>query len=55
VAGRFAESVLYGVKPHDAASFVTAAAVVGVVTVLAASGPAARAMRVDPMRALRHD
>jgi len=35
--------------------FVAAAAIVLVVTVVASAGPASRAVRVDPMRALRAD
>jgi predicted permease len=53
--GRFAESMLYGVKAHDAASFAGAAVIVIAVAGLAASGPARRAMRVDPGSALRHE
>ena len=46
-------SVMYGVEPHDAASFAAAAVVLLVVTALASLVPAVRAARVDPLRALR--
>jgi predicted permease len=55
VAGRFAESLLYGVKAHDAISFVIAAGIVVAVAAIAAAGPARRAMRIDPLRALRYE
>ena len=51
--GRGLASLLYGVGPYDAATFVAVAAVV-VLTALAASAvPACRAARLDPMIALR--
>jgi ABC-type antimicrobial peptide transport system permease subunit len=54
-AGRLVESMLYGVRAHDAASFAIAAAIVMVVASLAAAGPLRRAMRIDPLRALRYE
>ena len=51
--GRGLASLLYGVGPYDAATFMAVAAVV-VLTALAASAvPACRAARLDPMIALR--
>ena len=51
--GRGLATLLYGVGPYDAATFMAVAAVV-VLTALAASAiPARRAARVDPMIALR--
>ncbi len=51
--GRGLATLLYGVGPYDAATFVAVAAVV-VLTALAASAvPACRAARLDPMIALR--
>jgi ABC-type antimicrobial peptide transport system permease subunit len=54
-AGRFVESMLYGVKAHDAASFATAAAIVIAVSALAAAGPLRRALKIDPAGALRYE
>ena len=53
VAGRGMEALLAGVKPADAA---TMAAAVGLSIAMAAAGslvPTLRALRVDPMTALR--
>ncbi len=52
---RFAQSLLYGVKAHDGASFALAAAVVTAVAAAAALGPARKAMKIDPVRALRYE
>lgn len=46
-------SVLYGVRPHDPAVFVSVAVVLQLVAILASWIPAIRAARVDPMTALR--
>jgi putative ABC transport system permease protein len=46
-------SMLYGVQPADGASFVSAAALLVIVTFLASYIPARRAARVDPLVALR--
>jgi predicted permease len=54
-AGRFVESMLYGVKAHDAASFATGAGIVIVVSAIAATGPLRRALQIDPVRALRYE
>ncbi|MEX2608341.1 MAG: ADOP family duplicated permease [Gemmatimonadota bacterium] len=54
-ATRVLEAHLYGVTPHDPATFAGAALIL-VGTVLAAGfGPARRAGRVEPMRTLRDD
>jgi putative ABC transport system permease protein len=53
VAGRALESILAGVAPHDAVTF---AAVGGLTIVMAGAGlllPAIRAVRIDPLRAMR--
>jgi predicted permease len=52
---RIIESQLYGVKAHDPVSILAAAAGVTAVALLAAYFPARRAMRIDPMRALRYE
>jgi putative ABC transport system permease protein len=47
------QKFLYGVTPHDAASFGAVAALLLVVSVLASIVPARRAARVDPVSVLR--
>ncbi len=54
-AGRLVAGLLYGVKPHDTAPLVIAAAVLGIATGIAAYLPAHRAARLDPMIALREE
>ena len=48
-------SLLYGVSPVDLVSFAASAALLLVVGIVACYIPARRAMRVDPMVALRHE
>jgi hypothetical protein len=55
LATRFLASLLFGVAPTDAATFVSAAALITGVACLAVSLPAWRATRIDPIRALRAD
>ena len=52
---RIVESQLYGVKADDPLSILAAAAGVAAVALLAAFFPARRAMRIDPVRALRYE
>jgi putative ABC transport system permease protein len=52
---RLLASELYGISPADPATFVTAGALMTAVTLLACYIPTRRAMRVDPMMALRHE
>jgi predicted permease len=51
---RFLSSMLYGLTPWDPLTLTGAAALLLTIAVLAAFGPARRASRVDPIRALRH-
>jgi len=52
---RIVESQLYGIPAHDPLGILAAAACVTIVALLAAFFPARRAMRIDPVRALRHE
>jgi putative ABC transport system permease protein len=52
---RLMRGVLYQIDPADPATFASVAALVLTVAALAALVPARRAMRVDPMIALRHE
>jgi putative ABC transport system permease protein len=54
-AGRLVASLLYGVKPHNAAPLAIAAAILGIATGIAAYLPARRGARLDPMAALREE
>jgi putative ABC transport system permease protein len=49
------ESLLYGVRPHDAAAMAAAPVVLAAVALLASLGPARRAASVEPMAALRQE
>lgn len=50
---RLLDRFLFEVSPHDPATFVLAATVLGVMSLLASYIPARRAMKVDPLLALR--
>jgi putative ABC transport system permease protein len=52
---RLLKSMLYEIKPTDPLTLVIVAAVLAAVALLACYIPARRAMRVDPMVALRHE
>ena len=55
VLARFLEPLLFEVRPADAATYAVVAAVLGAAALAAGYLPARRAMRVDPMVALRHE
>lgn len=49
------DSLLFGVSPADPSTFVTVGAVAMAVALAACLVPAARALRIDPLVALRRD
>jgi predicted permease len=51
---RLMRSMLYGVRPTDPLTFICVAALLCAIAMLACYVPARRAMKVDPMEALRH-
>lgn len=55
VVARLLSSQLYGVSPMDAVTYISVSIVVAIVTLAACYIPARRAMKVDPMVALRYD
>jgi putative ABC transport system permease protein len=55
VVTRWMSSILFDVKPTDRLTFVAVAVVLGTVAILASYVPARRAMRVDPIVALRYE
>ena len=52
---RLVQSLLYGLKPGDPLSLTTSALLLLAIAVVAGWIPAARASRVEPIEALRHD
>jgi putative ABC transport system permease protein len=53
VVTRFLETMLFGVQPRDATTFAGVVVVLSAAAMLGCLVPALRAMRVDPMVALR--
>jgi len=54
-AGRILSSLLFQVSPSDPLTIAIVALLLGAVAVIACSVPAMRAMRVEPMKALRYE
>jgi ABC-type lipoprotein release transport system permease subunit len=52
---RFSASLLYGVRPHDIATFTVVPLFLTAVAFLACWIPARRAQNVDTLTALRHE
>jgi putative ABC transport system permease protein len=55
LAGQSLRALLYGVSPADAWTFAAAAAVTLTMTMAGSLVPAIRAVRVDPLEAIRHE
>lgn len=53
--GRLVKSLLFGIQPADPLTFLSSAILLTIVALAACYVPARRAMRVDPMVALRHE
>jgi len=52
---RLLSAMLYGLKPSDPLTLTCAVALLIILALAAGFGPARRASRIDPIRALRHD
>jgi putative ABC transport system permease protein len=52
---RFLGSLIYGVRATDPLTFILAPGILGAIVLLASYVPARRAMRIDPMLALRDE
>ena len=54
MCGRLIETMLFGVRPLDLATFAFVTIVLGITAALSIAGPAWRAARIDPAVALRN-
>jgi putative ABC transport system permease protein len=54
-AARLLESIVFGISPYDPVTFATVALVLLSVVLIAVYLPARRAMKVDPLVALRYE
>jgi putative ABC transport system permease protein len=54
-ASRAAASMLFGLKPHDATTLITATVILAAIALAASYVPALRASKLDPMAALRNE
>ena len=52
---RFVESLLFGLEPNDALTIAAVALLMVVIALVAATAPARRAARIDPLVALRYE
>jgi predicted permease len=52
---RFVESLLFGLSPNDVATLTFVVGLMLLIALVAAAGPAHRAARIDPLRALRYE
>ena len=55
LVGRAMTSLLYGIKPADPVTLVFAIGLMVLISILALIGPARRALRIEPLDALRED
>ena len=53
LGARVISSALFGIAPFDPFTYAAAAITLGVIATLATMGPARRALRIDPLVALR--
>jgi putative ABC transport system permease protein len=54
MCGRLIQTMLFGVRPLDLATFAFVTIVMGLIAALSVVGPAWRAARIDPAEALRN-